>query len=598
MNISSRWLCLLLTFILALSVGDVFAAEYVVAPTGDDAAAGNREAPFRTIGQAAIRMQPGDTCLIRGGDYFETVEPSADGTADAPIVFKAWPGETPTVWGTEPITDWKHQADGTYRAPMDWSLGKNNQIFIDGKVADEARWPNTQDDDLLTPEGAHITRGGDDFIQCDQLPDGLADDHFKGAVLWALAGAKWTSWSTTVDSYDAGTKTLHFATSSKGVIPQQMSPADRRGGYFTLVGKREMLDAPGEWYYDEAEKMLYLRVADGADPGSLHVTAKRRMTVVKLDGRSHIQVSGLDIVGATIDAQESAHCRVRDVRVRYLSHTHGGRSSYSLNEPTGIRISGHNNVIRDSEVAFSAGSGVYLSGQSNAVINCWIHDIDYMGSYGCPVKTSGTGHLISHNTIHDAGRDCMQPGGQAHLIQYNDIYRMGRICHDLGATYVCGSDGGGTEFRYNYSHENVAEGVRMGIYLDNFTSNYLVHHNVCWDTRGDEIRLNKPSLYNIVAHNTMLGYSGNWGRWPTDWMYGCIYANNLLSADIRPHPQQTLVGNLQNVSEDALDASNFQTTTAGVDRGVVVPGISGPFQGTAPDVGAYEQGLPAWRAGH
>lgn len=598
MNIPHRCIALLLGLAVVPAVGDVLATEYVVAPTGDDADAGNRKAPLRTIQRAATLMRHGDTCLIRGGDYFETVKPAADGTPDAPIVFRAWPGETPTLWGTEPITDWKPHADGTYRAPMDWSLGKNNQLFVDGKMIDEARWPDTKDDDLLTPEGARITKGGDDFIQCDELPDGLADDHFKGAVLWVLAGAKWTSWSTVVDAYDARTKTLRFPKIDHGSIGRNMNPGDRRGGHFYLVGKREMLNAPAEWCYDDAEKMLYLRAPENADPRTLHVTAKRRMVAFDLSGKSHVHLVGVDVVGATIDMRECEHCLVEDVRIRYLSHTRGGRTDYNLNEPTGIRITGHDNVIRDSEIAYSAGSGIYLDGRSNAVINCWIHDIDYMGSYGCPVKTSGTAHLISHNTIHDTGRDCIQPGGQAHLIQYNDIFRMGRICHDLGATYVCGSDGGGTEFRYNWSHDNVAGGTRMGIYLDNFTSNYFVHHNVCWNTRGDEIRLNKPSLYNIVAHNTMLGYSGNWGRWPTDWMYGCVYANNLLSSEIRPHPQPTLVGNVQNVPKDVLHAGNFQTTVAGVDRGIVLPGITGPFEGKAPDAGAYEQGMPAWRAGH
>jgi hypothetical protein len=221
-----------------------------------------------------------------------------------------------------------------------------------------------------------------------------------------------------------------------------------------------------------------------------------------------------------------------------------------------------------------------------------------MGSYECPIRTSGTAHLISHNTIHDAGRDCMQPRGQAHIIQYNDMSRMGRICHDLGATYVVSSDGGGTEFRYNWSHDNLAEGTRMGIYLDNFTSNYFVHHNVCWNTRGDEIRLNKPSLYNVVAHNTMLGFTGNWGRWKTDWMYGCIYASNLLREDIRPHPQPAVVGNVQNVPAEQLNADNFQTAMAGRDRGVLVPGITGRITGNAPDAGAYEASLPPWRPGH
>ena len=377
-----------------------------------------------------------------------------------------------------------------------------------------------------------------------------------------------------------------------------MSPGHRRGGYFYLVGKREALDAPNEWFYDAEGKMLYLRVPGDADPNTLHVTAKRRRFALNLAKRSYIHVSGFDIVGATIGMDPCEHCQVSNVRARYISHTRGGRTGYGLNERTGIRVGGRHNVIRDSEIAYSAGSGVHLAGTRNAVINCWIHDMDYLGSYACPVKTWGAEHLISHNTIHDTGRDCIQPLGQAHIIEYNDISNMGRICHDLGATYVCGSDGGGTEFRYNWCHDNQAHGTRMGIYLDNFTSNYLVHHNVCWAIEGRAIHLNKPSLYNVVAHNTILGRAGNWGRWKTDWMYGCVYASNLLTGEIQSHPQPALAANVQKVPEAALNRESFTATAAGVDRGIVVPSITGQYHGKAPDAGAYEQGLPTWKAGH
>ena len=572
--------------------------EYVVAPNGDDAAEGSRDAPFRTIQRAASVMRAGDTCLVRAGDYSETVVPTASGVEGAPITFKAWPGEKATIWGTDTVRGWQPVEGGVHRAPMAWDLGKNNQVFVEGKMANEARWPNVADDDLLTHEGAKITKGSPDFIQCDQLPDGLPDDHWRGAVIWVIAGAKWTSWTTVLDSYDATTKTLRFTISKQGSIAKNMSPGHRRGGYFYLVGTRGALDGPNEWFYDATEKMLYLRAPGDADPNTLHVTAKRRRFAFNLAKRSHIHVSGFDIVGATVNMDSCDHCVISNVRARYISHTRGGRTGYGLNERTGIRVGGRRNVIRDSEIAHSAGSGVHLAGTRNAVVNCWIHHMDYMGSYDCPVKTWGAAHLISHNTIHDTGRDCIQPLGQAHVIEYNDISNMGRICHDLGATYVCGSDGGGTEFRYNWCHDNRADGTRMGIYLDNFTSNYFVHHNVCWAIKGRAIHLNKPSLYNVVAHNTILGRAGNWGRWKTDWMYGCVYASNVLTGRIQSHPQPALTANVQEVPEDVLNKENFRTAGVCVDRGIVVPGITGQYRGKAPDAGAYEQGLPIWKAGH
>lgn len=589
---------LVLLIVLGWILTPSYGADYYISPSGNDSHPGTRDRPFRTIQKAADVMMAGDRCLIQGGDYFETVKPAANGRSNAPIVFQADPAEQATLWGTRVVDAWEPVGDGVWTAAMDWDLGKNNQVFIDGKMIPEARWPNSQDDDPLTPEGAVITKGDGSFIQCDQIPEGISAEAWNGATLWVLAGAKWTSWSTIVDRFDPAAKTLHFKINDQGSVARYMNPSDPRGGVFYVSGTRGLLDAPYEWYCDGSSRKLYLCLPDGVDPNQLHVTAKCRQLAFDLSGRSFVHLRGLRIVGASISATECDHCLIQGVRVHYVSHTRGGRTGYGLNEATGIRLSGHDNVIRDSEIAYSAGNGIEVGGWRNAVINCWIHDIGYMGSYECPVRTSGWEHLISHNTIHDAGRDCMQPRGQAILIQYNDISRMGRICHDLGATYVVSSDGGGTEFRYNWSHDNLAEGTRLGIYLDNFTSNYLLHHNVCWNTRGDEIRLNKPSLYNLVAHNTMLGYTGNWGRWKTDWMYGCIYANNLLSQDIRPHPQPALVKNVENVPAGDLNAGNFQSSRAGLDRGVVVPGVTGSYTGERPDAGAYEADRPSWKPGH
>jgi hypothetical protein len=429
------------------------------------------------------------------------------------------------------------------------------------------------------------------------LPD-RPDDYWKGAVIWVMAGAKWTSWTAVVTGYESAARTLRFNINKQGSIARNMNPGHRHGGSFYLVGKRGELDAPYEWFRDPEQDRLYVMLPDGQTPDRAPVRVKRRMLGVDMKGLSHVSVEGISVRGCTVSMEGARNCMLRGGRMLYISHTRGGNTGYGLNEPTGIRVTGSGNTVRDCEIAFSVGDGVYLGGERNAVINCWIHHIDYSGSYGAPVKTGGHGHLISHNTVHDAGRDCMQPGGEAILIQYNNIFNMGRIAHDLGATYVCGRDGGGTEFRYNWCHDNLAAGTRMGIYLDNFTSNYFVHHNVCWNVRGDEIRLNKPSLYNVVVNNTMLGKTGNWGRWKTDWMYGCIYANNLLTGDIENHPQATITHNLERIPSEKLNVDTFRAPGVGTDRGIPVPGITDNAPDRKPDLGAYEKALPEWRAGH
>jgi len=69
-------------------------AVYYVAPDGDDADNGrSRDRAWRTVSRAADRVRPGDTVLIAGGTFTETVRVRATGDRNRPITFKAMPGE-------------------------------------------------------------------------------------------------------------------------------------------------------------------------------------------------------------------------------------------------------------------------------------------------------------------------------------------------------------------------------------------------------------------------------------------------------------------------------------------------------------------------
>jgi hypothetical protein len=73
-----------------------------VGPRGDDAAAGDAAAPFRTLARALPALSPGDTLLVHGGIYEENVRlPAAaagsTGAASSPILVKAAAGEAPVL---------------------------------------------------------------------------------------------------------------------------------------------------------------------------------------------------------------------------------------------------------------------------------------------------------------------------------------------------------------------------------------------------------------------------------------------------------------------------------------------------------------------
>lgn len=68
------------------------AADYFVAPDGNDANPGTSESPWLTVSKAAASVQAGDTVTIRAGTYRESAWLSSSGLPDAPILFTAEPG--------------------------------------------------------------------------------------------------------------------------------------------------------------------------------------------------------------------------------------------------------------------------------------------------------------------------------------------------------------------------------------------------------------------------------------------------------------------------------------------------------------------------
>lgn len=159
--------------IVLLSCLPLMAAEYFVAPGGDDASAGTLAQPFRTLGKAAALLQAGDTCWLRAGVYRETVRPANSGDAGKPIRFAAYKGEAVTISGADPLAgEWTRQQGDIYKLATD---RKFIQLFMDGRMMLEARWPNADSRDLMGYPRATAGAGTDQTILADpKLPPGDA----------------------------------------------------------------------------------------------------------------------------------------------------------------------------------------------------------------------------------------------------------------------------------------------------------------------------------------------------------------------------------------------------------------------------------------
>jgi len=109
---------LVLTLVL-LAAGS--GSTYYVATTGNDTNPGTFEQPWRRIGKAASTMVAGDSALVRGGVYYESVNPAQSGTEFEPITYAGYDTESVFVDGSEAVTGWVQDSGSRYRASVNFT---------------------------------------------------------------------------------------------------------------------------------------------------------------------------------------------------------------------------------------------------------------------------------------------------------------------------------------------------------------------------------------------------------------------------------------------------------------------------------------------
>jgi alpha-N-arabinofuranosidase len=148
------------------------AADFHVAPSGNDANPGTQATPLRTIQRAADLAQPGDVITVHEGVYRQRIKPPRGGQSDQKrIVYQAAPGEKVEIKGSEVVKNWVKFQDDAWKATLpnsffggfnpysdlirgDWfsPMGRQHHtgaVYLNGDwLAEAARL-----DDVLKPAG-------------------------------------------------------------------------------------------------------------------------------------------------------------------------------------------------------------------------------------------------------------------------------------------------------------------------------------------------------------------------------------------------------------------------------------------------------------
>jgi len=424
LKIVRRPFLLFVAIVLLAQVGH--ATIYYVSKSGSDSNTGiTTNLSFLTIQKAASVMNAGDTCYIFSGIYRETVTPAHSGTSGSPITFAAYPGATPIVSGADVLSlSWSVYSNSIYQASTTTSF---RQLFVDGVMMNEARWPNATVNNLL-----YAPRSTPSVCTFTYLTDpSLPNVNLVGATLHIFPdeynNPGYAANTRQITGWNSSTKTISWS--------GNIFNTNAQNTFYYVYGSLSLLDIPTEWYLDATGETLYLWAPDGASPATHVVEVKTRTSAFTLDNLSYITVNGIYVFAAGISMADTTDCIVDNCNLEYVQHN--TTADWQVSVPIANQVSGNGSMWENSSITYSSQDGIRCTGQNEIVSNCVIQQVDYYPGtyYACVTAFSGgSGTKIVNNTLWYSGRYCVGDSATSVEIGYND----------LGWGELLTSDGGGT----------------------------------------------------------------------------------------------------------------------------------------------------------
>lgn len=626
---------------------------YYVSTVGSDSDSGTLTKPFKTVQKCASVAQAGETCLIRGGTYRETITPANSGSASkGSITFANYKNENVIISGADVIEGpWTLHKPNIYKTSVTKSIKNaegdpnttgamavDDQLWVDGQMMITARWPNlpiskatyfTRTDLAITTGGA--SNGLYGGVYTDTALSSFSAGFWTGAKMNVAPGLMWIN--VTCDVTNSTTQSLSV---DCGELKTSLGEYQMRAeNHYFLWGKLDALDAPGEWWQEKGS--LYVWMPDSGTPNGHTIEAKRRLWAFDLSGRSYIEVRGLSIFGASIKTGSPTGGTGNAIILDELDIQHPWyfveypRNSRKMSFNGAIRLYGNNNTLKNSLIRYVASDVLRIEGSNNRVENNVFYDIAFMGA-SHPVNgqvgdAATAPQYFEQNTLFNSGTQAVNMAPMW-KIRYNDAYNSHGLVTDTGTFYSWGTNGKGAEIAYNYVHDNFAiRGARAfpqffggsNIYFDFATSNYVAHHNVTWGATKAGIlvfgydhnataTLANPDpnaqaisvINNTIDADLFIDTKAGVHMTNTKVINNLVakYANAVTTANGVSYQSNASIANSGIFVDRANRDYRLSGTVSGVtDAGTTTALYTEGYTGSAPDIGAYEGNSQTWVAG-
>ena len=412
-------------------------ADLFVATDGNDSWSGTLSAPNVAgtdgpLASFAAARQAADALLTKGGSGAVVIQfragtylvpagtpltlgPGDSGTAQRPIVYESYPGETPVFSGGVAVTGWLDEGPLNGSGPEVWTASVPAEV-----VAFEQLWVGGQRRYRPTSSvGAYLYNGGDvclatqdanqpphcDVPKCqpgqatcetDRCPSGqyVCDDRFQfmpgdldPSWYGVDAGSveiddfeQWTMSRMRLSSVD-GTNGIAYLT---GATEHDQFHGFLPGHRYLAENVKEALTQPGQWYWDAPQGTLTYLAEPGEDLTQLPVVVPQTPQILVASGVSHVTFCGLTFSYGNWVTPAAG----------YTSPSYAWPDPGSTDDPASVSLQSVSQVTVDS-CTFSHTGATALEITTTTQ--------DASGACVTPAPAPATGDVIQNSLIYDVG---------------------------------------------------------------------------------------------------------------------------------------------------------------------------------------------------
>ena len=421
------------------------------------------------------------TVFLHGGTYYLSepiVFTRADsGSADAPIVYTAVAGHAPIISGGQRLAlHWKPYRDGILQAKVPNHLAFD-QLFVDGKRQHMARWPD------YDPTAQYFQGFS---AECASPGRVARWSDPAGGFLHAMHRSLWGD--------------MHWKISGKndsGELEMEGGWQNNRQmgahkDYRFVENIFEELDAPGEWYLDKKQSILYFIPPENIDLSNAKIEAVRLKHLVEFRGGEREPVKHVTLEG--------------------LAFTHTARTFMDNKEP----------LLRSDWTTYRGGAILFDGAEDCAVRDCFLDQVGGNGVFvnqynrrieirGCHIANAGASAisfvgdlealrspLLEYHETQTLEEMDKTPGPKTSnypancLVEDCLIYRNGRVEKQTAGVNICMAES------ITVRHCSIYDCPRAGI-------------NICDGAFGGHL-IEFCDVFDTVKETGDHGSFNSWGR--------------------------------------------------------------------------------------